>query len=113
GEILYREKLAQNLGVCPNCGAHTRITADRYVEILLDPGSFEPLDANLRSADPLTFTDLKPYPDRIAAERSVPTGEAVLTGRGVMEEIPVCLGVMDFRFIGGSMGSVVGEKLAR
>jgi acetyl-CoA carboxylase carboxyl transferase subunit beta len=114
GEILYTEKLAQNFDVCPNCGFHFRITADRYVEILLDPGSFEPLDTGLRAADPLHFTDLKRYPDRItAAEKSVPTGEAVLTGRGVMDEIPVALGVMDFRFIGGSMGSVVGEKLAR
>jgi acetyl-CoA carboxylase carboxyl transferase subunit beta len=114
GEILYTEKLAQNLDVCPSCGFHFRITADRYVEVLLDPGSFEPLDSNLRAADPLAFTDLKRYPDRIAAaEKSVPTGEAVLTGRGSMEEIPVALGVMDFRFIGGSMGSVVGEKLAR
>src|SRR5688572_8012520 len=114
GEILYTEKLAQNLDVCPNCGFHFRITADRYVEILLDAGSFEQLDSKLRAADPLKFTDLKAYPDRIlAAEKSVPTGEAVLTGRGAMESIPVALGVMDFRFIGGSMGSVVGEKLAR
>jgi acetyl-CoA carboxylase carboxyl transferase subunit beta len=114
GEILYREKLSQNLDVCPSCGFHFRITAERYVEILLDPGSFEETDAHLRSADPLEFTDLKRYPDRIAAaEASVPTGEAVRTGRGQIETIPVCLGVMDFRFIGGSMGSVVGEKLAR
>jgi acetyl-CoA carboxylase carboxyl transferase subunit beta len=114
GEILYTEKLAQNLDVCPSCGFHFRITADRYVDILLDPGSFEPLDSHLRSADPLHFKDLKPYPERIAAaEKAVPTGEAVLTGRGSIEAIPVCLGVMDFRFIGGSMGSVVGEKLAR
>jgi len=114
GEILYREKLAQNFDVCPNCGFHFRITAERYVEILLDPGSFEAMDAGLRSADPLSFTDLKAYPDRIrAAEASVPTGDAVLTGHGRLEGIPVHLGVMDFRFIGGSMGSVVGERLAR
>jgi acetyl-CoA carboxylase carboxyl transferase subunit beta len=114
GEILYTEKLAQNLDVCPTCGFHFRITADRYVDILLDPGTFGALDSHLRAADPLGFTDLKPYPERItAAEKSVPTGEAVLTGRGAMEGIPVGLGVMDFRFIGGSMGSVVGEKLAR
>jgi len=114
GEILYREKLAQNFDVCPSCGFHFRITAERYVEILLDPGSFQAMDAGLRSADPLSFTDLKAYPDRIrAAEASVPTGDAVLTGHGRMEGIPVHLGVMDFRFIGGSMGSVVGERLAR
>jgi acetyl-CoA carboxylase carboxyl transferase subunit beta len=114
GEILYREKLAQNMDVCPTCGFHFRITAERYVDILLDPGTFAEMDAHLRAADPLGFTDLKAYPDRIAAaEDSVPTGEAALTGRGAIEAIPVCLGVMDFRFIGGSMGSVVGEKLAR
>jgi len=114
GEILYAEKLAQNLSVCPACGYHFRITADRYVEILLDGGTFEVLDPHLRSADPLAFIDLKPYPERIiAAEKKVPTGEAVLTGRGLLDGIPVCLAVMDFRFIGGSMGSVVGEKIAR
>jgi len=114
GEILYREKLAQNLEVCPICGFHNRITAERYVDVLLDAGSFQEMDRHLRSADPLGFIDLKPYPERIAdAERRVPTGEAVLTGTGALEGIPVCLGVMDFRFIGGSMGSVVGEKLAR
>jgi acetyl-CoA carboxylase carboxyl transferase subunit beta len=114
GEILYREKLAQNLDVCPVCGFHFRITAERYVEILLDADTFQEMDGGLRSADPLDFVDLKPYPTRIvAAEATVPTGEAVLTGRGRMESIPVCLSVMDFRFIGGSMGSVVGEKLAR
>jgi acetyl-CoA carboxylase carboxyl transferase subunit beta len=114
GEILYREKLSQNLEVCPVCGFHFRISADRYVDILLDPESFQEMDGGLRAADPLDFVDLKPYTDRIvAAEQTVPTGEAVLTGRGRMENIPVCLSVMDYRFIGGSMGSVVGEKLAR
>src|SRR5688500_16911300 len=114
GEILYREKLSQNLEGCPSCGFHFRITAERYVDVLLDEGSFEQMDGGLRSTDPLGFTDLKRYPDRIAAaERAVPTGEAVLTGHGRIEGLPVHLGVMDYRFIGGSMGSVVGEKLAR
>jgi acetyl-CoA carboxylase carboxyl transferase subunit beta len=114
GEILYIEKLAQNLNVCPTCGFHFRITADRYVEVLLDDGSFEVMDEKLRSTDPLGFTALKRYPDQIAAaERAVPTGEAVLTGSGAIEGMPVHLGVMDFRFIAGSMGSVVGEKIAR
>ena len=114
GEILYREKLAQNLNVCPNCGFHFRITADQYVDLLLDEGSFEEADAHLRSADPLGFVDLKTYRDRIAAaEKKVGRGDAVVTGPGTLHGIPVVVAVMDFRFIGGSMGSVVGEKIAR
>ena len=67
GEILYREKLAQNLNVCPDCGFHFRIPADDYLTLLLDPDSFEEHDAHLRSGDPLRFTDLKDYTDRIIA----------------------------------------------
>jgi acetyl-CoA carboxylase carboxyl transferase subunit beta len=114
GEILYREKLAQNLGVCPECGSHFRITTDDYLRLLLDEGSFEETEAHLRSADPLAFHDLKPYSERIAAaERNVERNDAVVTGKGTLGGLPVCLAVMDFRFIGGSMGSVVGEKIAR
>jgi acetyl-CoA carboxylase carboxyl transferase subunit beta len=114
GEILYRETLAQHLGVCPSCGHHFRISADRYVQILADEGSFEELDAGLRSADPLEFRDLKAYPDRIAqAEKSVGRNDAVITGLATLHGVPVALAIMDFRFIGGSMGSVVGEKIAR
>ena len=114
GEILYREKLRENLEVCPDCGHHFRIDADQYVAILLDEGSFEEIDAGLRSGDPLSFTDLKPYRDRLqAAEAKVGRLEAVLSGVGTMDGMPVVLAVMDFRFIGGSMGSVVGEKIAR
>ncbi|MGD2067193.1 MAG: acetyl-CoA carboxylase, carboxyltransferase subunit beta [Gemmatimonadota bacterium] len=114
GEILYRETLAQNLSVCPHCGNHFRIAADEYVDLLLDDDSFEELDPGLRSGDPLEFTDLKRYTDRVAAaEKKVGRNEAVLTGRGRLDGIPVCVAVMDFRFIGGSMGSVVGEKIAR
>jgi len=113
GEILYRERLAQNLNVCPNCGHHVRISADAYVSIFLDAGSFKELDADLRAADPLEFVDLKPYPERIAAAEAKGKAEAVITGKGKLDGIPVMLAVMDFGFIGGSMGSVVGEKVAR
>ncbi len=113
-EILYSEKLAQNLGVCPSCAHHTRIPADRYLEILLDAGSFEEWDASLRSADPLEFRDLKAYADRVrVAEQKVGRGDAVITGRGRLDGRDLVIAVMDFRFIGGSMGSVVGEKIAR
>jgi len=114
GEIVYREKLIQNLHVCPECGHHFRIPAPSYVELLLDPGSFEERDAHLVSGDPLQFTDLKAYPDRlVAAREKTGRNEAVITGRGRIEGIGVALAVMDFSFIGGSMGSVVGEKIAR
>lgn len=113
GEILYRERLAQNLNVCPNCGHHLRVTAEDYVEILIDEGTFEELDAGLRAADPLRFRDLKSYGDRIVAAEAKGQTEALLSGTGEMEGIPVVLAVMDFSFIGGSMGSVVGEKIAR
>jgi len=114
GEILYREKLAQNLQVCPTCGHHFRIDAEQYVALLMDEGSFEEMDAGLRSGDPLSFKDLKPYSERLrAAEEKVGRLDAVLSGVGTVDGLAVALAVMDFRFIGGSMGSVVGEKIAR
>ncbi|MFV2006057.1 MAG: acetyl-CoA carboxylase, carboxyltransferase subunit beta [Longimicrobiales bacterium] len=114
GEILYREKLTQNLHVCPTCGHHFRIDAEQYVALLMDEGSFEEIDAGLRSGDPLSFKDLKPYPERLrAAEEKVGRLDALLSGVGTIDGLSVALAVMDFRFIGGSMGSVVGEKIAR
>jgi acetyl-CoA carboxylase carboxyl transferase subunit beta len=113
GEILYRERLAQNLNVCPNCGHHLRISAEEYVELLIDSGTFEELDDHLRAADPLKFRDLKAYPDRIAAAEGKGKKEALISGTGELLGQPVVVAVMDFSFIGGSMGSVVGEKIAR
>ena len=114
GEILYRERLARNLGVCPECGHHFRISAGRYLEILADPDSLEELNAEMSSGDPLGFSDRKDYGDRLrAARQRTGRNEAVVTGRVRIEGIPVVLAVMDFGFIGGSMGSVVGEKIAR
>ena len=114
GEILYAEKLAQNFQVCPSCGHHFRLPAERYVEILLDEGSFEEIDEGLNSEDPLRFQDLKPYKARLtAAEGKIGRRSAVLAGTGTLEGVGVTLAVMDFRFIGGSMGSAVGEKIAR
>ena len=113
GEILYREKLSQNLEVCPSCGFHFRIDADSYVELLMDEGSFDEMDNHLRAADPLGFVDLKPYADRIEQAEAKGQDEAVITGTGTLDGIELALAVMDFRYIGGSMGSVVGEKIAR
>ncbi len=114
GEILYAEKLAKNLQVCPSCGYHFRLAPERYVEILLDEGSFEEIDEGVHSKDPLGFTDLEPYEERLkAAEAKVGRKSAVLTGTGTLGGIALTLAVMDFRFVGGSMGSAVGEKIAR
>jgi acetyl-CoA carboxylase carboxyl transferase subunit beta len=113
GEILYRERLAQNLNVCPNCGHHVRVSAEAYVALLLDEGTFDELDSNLRAADALEFSDLKPYSARIAAAEAEGKSEAVISGTGELDGIEVALAVMDFDFIGGSMGSVVGEKITR
>jgi len=114
GEILYREKVTQNLHVCPKCGFHFRIGPELYIQLLTDAGTFRETDPGLRSSDPLEFTDLKPYGARLdAAERKTGRCDAVITGTGMLDGIPVAVGVMDFGFIGGSMGAVVGEKLAR
>ncbi|HUG41452.1 MAG TPA: acetyl-CoA carboxylase, carboxyltransferase subunit beta [Longimicrobiales bacterium] len=114
GEILYRNRLEQNLWVCPACGHHHRIEAEAYVSLLMDADEFTETDAEMRSGDPLKFRDLKPYPERLkAAERKAGRGDAVITGYGPLDGLAVNLAVMDFAFIGGSMGSVVGEKIAR
>jgi acetyl-CoA carboxylase carboxyl transferase subunit beta len=113
GSILYRARFEQNLYVCPDCGHHMQIGAEDYLRLLLD-GDYEELNLELRSADPLRFVDLKSYPERLeSAERKTASGDAVRTVVGQLDEIPVGVGVMDFEFIGGSMGSVVGERIAR
>ena len=114
GEMLYNKQLEKNLRVCAKCGHHFRLRADARLRLLLDPDSFEEHDAGLVSADPLGFVDLKPYPDRVAAAR-IATGlnDAAVWGVGRIAGQPVAICVMDFAFIGGSMGSVVGEKVTR
>lgn len=114
GAILYRARLEQNVFVCPECGHHNRIAAEDYIQLLLDDGEYVERFAELRSADPLQFVDLKPYGKRLeAAERKTGVGDAVRTVEGTLNALPVALAVMDFEFIGGSMGSVVGEKITR
>jgi acetyl-CoA carboxylase carboxyl transferase subunit beta len=112
-EILYRERLAQNLNVCPTCGHHLQVAAEAYLSILVDSGTFEEVNAHLRASDPLGFEDLKTYPDRIAAAEAKGKNEAVISGTGQLDGIDIGIAVMDFGYIGGSMGSVVGEKIAR
>jgi acetyl-CoA carboxylase carboxyl transferase subunit beta len=114
GEILYGKELQRLLSVCPKCSYHFRISARRYIEILTDPGSFSEMDAGLVSGDPLRFKDSKRYRDRIAeARKKSGCTSAVLTGTAETEGRRIALGVMEFEFLGGSMGSVVGEKIAR
>ena len=113
-EMLFNKQLARNLNVCTKCEHHFRLGARERVELLADKGSFHEHDATLTSGDPLGFTDSKPYPERIAAAQAK-SGEkdAVITGEATIGDNPVILAVMDFEFMGGSMGSVVGEKITR
>ena len=111
----YRDdELAQSLRVCPHCGHHFPVRARDRIDQLTDPGSFMEEDAELRSADPLEFFDLRPYTERLAeAEVATGLGDAIICGAGAIEGERCQLAVMDFAFMGGSMGSVVGEKFAR
>jgi acetyl-CoA carboxylase carboxyl transferase subunit beta len=112
--ILYTKDLRRAFGVCPKCTHHFRLTARQRIPILVDRHSFVELDANLRSVDPLNFKDKKKYKDRLKdTEKKTGSVEAVITGRARILNIPVMLGVFDSSFMGGSMGSVVGEKLTR
>jgi acetyl-CoA carboxylase carboxyl transferase subunit beta len=108
------EEFTENLEVCPDCGHHYPLSTEAWIELLLDPGSFEEHDLGLVSGDPLKFNDSKPYPDRVRATRKK-TGvdDAMMIGSGAIEGRGVQIGAFVFRFMGGSMGSVVGEKIAR
>ncbi|HEY5219223.1 MAG TPA: acetyl-CoA carboxylase, carboxyltransferase subunit beta [Gemmatimonadaceae bacterium] len=111
GHTDIRENFVRNLNVCPNCDHHRRIRAHDYAAILLDDGSMEELEMDLRSTDPLGFPD---YPARLKRDtKKAGDGDALLATTGTMDGSPVNLGIMDFAFMGGSMGSVVGEKIAR
>jgi acetyl-CoA carboxylase carboxyl transferase subunit beta len=111
GHTDIREKFIRNMNVCPNCDYHRRLRAIDYTNILLDDGSVEELETDLRSNDPLGFPD---YPARLKkALTNAGDTDALLATTGTMEKMPVNLAVMDFAFMGGSMGSVVGEKIAR
>lgn len=113
-EIIHRKQLELNQWVCPKCDYHFRIGSEEYIKILLDEGTFREINKKMRSADPLEFTDSKKYADRIRdAIKKTGLNDAVRTGIGKMNGQKVSFACMDFRFIGGSMGSVVGEKIAR
>jgi acetyl-CoA carboxylase carboxyl transferase subunit beta len=114
GATLRAEEFTENLEVCPQCNHHYPLSSESWVDLLADPGSFEECDTGLTSGDPLLFNDSKPYSERVKITRKK-TGveDAMMVGEATMEARPVQLGTFIFRFMGGSMGSVVGEKITR
>ena len=111
---IYRKEAEQMLNVCPQCGFHWYVSAKQRIEQLFDPGTFEEWDGGLLPTDPLTFSDKKPYAKRIVSEQKrTGLSDAALTGTGMIRARRVACGVTDSSFIMGSMGSVVGERLAR
>jgi len=113
-EIIYKKELEKKLFVCPNCDYHFRLLSQDYIDILTDESSFNEFNQHIKSSDPLQFKDTKKYSDRYqSAVEKTGLNEAVVTGVAEVDKINVVLAVMDFSFIGGSMGSVVGEKIAR
>ena len=114
GNIIHIRELKNNAYVCPDDDYHVRIGSKEYFEILFDNNKFQELDANMKSADPLKFTDSQPYPKRIEASiKKTGLNDAVRSAVGKMNGEALVIACMDFTFIGGSMGSVVGEKIAR
>ena len=111
---VFRRSVENNLWVCPECQHHFRISAEVRIRQLVDPGSFEPTNEEMASVDPLNFVDLKPYTQRIAdARKKTGQNDGVQTGIAFVKGRKLVLAVMDFTFLGGSMGSVVGEKITR
>ncbi|HUN57067.1 MAG TPA: acetyl-CoA carboxylase, carboxyltransferase subunit beta [Candidatus Binataceae bacterium] len=113
-EITFRKEVERNLNVCPRCGHHLRVTVEQRLAITIDRGTWHEMFAELRIGDPLGFVDSKPYPERMEqARRKAGRNDAVVTGVGKIVGRPAAVAIMDFNFMGGSMGVVVGEKIAR
>ena len=112
--IIYKKETDRNYKICPKCDYHFPLTVEERIDLLADAGTFQEWDSDLTSDDILTFTDTLSYPDRLRTAREK-TGrtEAIVIGECQMNEAPVVVGIFDFRFMGGSMGSVVGEKICR
>jgi acetyl-CoA carboxylase carboxyl transferase subunit beta len=113
-EIIYRKVIERNLQVCPKCNYHFQIPARRRIDYVADPGTFIEYDADLVSADPLEFKDSKRYPSRVK-ESQEKTGQkdAIICGEARIKSQPAMIGIFEFNFMGGSLGSVVGEKITR
>jgi acetyl-CoA carboxylase carboxyl transferase subunit beta len=113
-QIIWKKDLEENLNVCPKCGRHFRIDARTRLAQLFDEGSYETFSQNLASTDPLKFVDLKPYSERLSrAQEETGLKDAVINGRGKLKGRPVIISAMEYAFIGGSMGAVVGEMITR
>ena len=113
-QILYNKELARNFKICPKCGYHFRLSAPERLRMLFDDEKYAELEGELRSTDPLRFRDSKRYRDRLKHyEETVGPSDAIVIGSGTMGGLPVIIGAMEFFFLGGSMGSVVGEKVTR
>lgn len=114
GEILYHREVSENCHVCPRCGYHFRISADIRLKMLFDDGRYKTFFRKVRSADPLNFVDSKPYSVRLKIYNKKFNGsDAVVIGQGEICKVPTIVAAMEYGFMGGSMGSAVGEKLAR
>jgi acetyl-CoA carboxylase carboxyl transferase subunit beta len=113
-EVIYKQQLEDNYYTCFKCGHHFRISGMDYINYLMDPGTFLETHAKIKSADPLNFADSKPYPTRLdEAHAKTNLNDAITTGFGKIGGMDISIAVMNFNFIGGSMGSVVGEKIYR
>jgi acetyl-CoA carboxylase carboxyl transferase subunit beta len=113
-QIIWKKDLEENMNVCPKCEKHFRIDARARLAQLLDDGKYETFDAELSSTDPLKFVDLKPYSRRLReAQQETGLKDAVINAQGKLEGRPVIASVMEYAFIGGSMGAVVGETITR
>ncbi|GAB4388735.1 MAG: acetyl-CoA carboxylase, carboxyltransferase subunit beta [Thermodesulfovibrionales bacterium] len=113
-EIIYKKEIDRNLKVCPKCLYHFRINSSERLKLIADDGSFVEMDAGLVSADPLKFRDNEPYPERIKeSQQKSGLKEAVISGKARIKGNEVVIVIMDFSFMGGSMGSAVGEKISR
>ncbi len=114
GTIASQREIEENLRVCPSCGHHYPMSGLGYLQFLFDDGAFTRHDAHLHSGDPLEFVDTKAYPDRVvAADRKTGLNDAIVSGTGTVGGHPTSIAAMDFSYIGGSMGSVVGETISR
>jgi acetyl-CoA carboxylase carboxyl transferase subunit beta len=113
-EIIYKQQVERNLSVCPKCNYHFRIGAKERLSLIVDEGSFKEYDGRLHSADPLNFKDTRPYPERVKeARKATGINEAIICGMVRIGGFPVSIGAFEFAFLGGSMASVVGEKITR
>jgi acetyl-CoA carboxylase carboxyl transferase subunit beta len=113
-EIIYKKEVLRNANVCPKCNYHFRISARERLQILFDNGLYEEFDRDIQPMDPLSWKDTKPYKDRLKAyQESTGLKDAVINAAGLVGGIPTIIAAMEYGFMGGSMGSVVGEKVAR